>query len=172
MLESQLPFAHVGEASFIDQGVGNGPGVAGIVLLIAGADVGAKARDIRARSLEIVEGLKIRVVGEVVVEAEVLPGVDVMIEADGELVLGVSADRYGLINAVRADSRAGTKRSISTATGSMQARGNVRCRWEMRRRKRIPALSPPRAHPPALGLVIAVAQPGLPLRASCERTDR
>src|SRR5580692_5348506 len=74
--------------------------MAGIVLLISRAYIRTESRDIRSRSLEIVERLKIRVVGEVVVKAEILPGIDVMVEADCELILRVSADGYGLIDAV------------------------------------------------------------------------
>src|ERR1700691_4351324 len=72
--------------------------MAGIVLLIAGAHVGAKSGNVGAGSLEIVEGLKIRVIGEVVVEAKILLLVDAMVEADGELILSVSTDGDGLIS--------------------------------------------------------------------------
>src|ERR1035437_974551 len=97
MLEGQLAFTHVSEAELVDDIVRDRPGVAGIELMIARADVGAETRNIRPRCLEVIERLKIRIVGKVVVEAEILPGVDVVIEAEGELILSISADGYGLV---------------------------------------------------------------------------
>src|SRR5580658_6828470 len=76
--------------------------MAGVELLIPGPYVGTKSRDIRSGSLEVIEGLKIRVISEVVVEAEILSLVDVMVEAERKLILSVGADGYSLIsNAVR-----------------------------------------------------------------------
>src|ERR1700733_11900089 len=97
MLEGQLAFAHISEASFIDQRIADGPGMAGIELLIAGADIGSESRNIRAGCLEIVEGLKIRVIGEVIIKAETLPLINMMVEAEGELILGIGADWHSLI---------------------------------------------------------------------------
>ena len=72
MLEGQLAFAHIGEAEFVDQRVADGPGVAGIELLVAGPDICSEARNIGSRGLEVVERLKVRIVREVVVETEIL----------------------------------------------------------------------------------------------------
>ena len=71
--------------------------MAGIELLITRTHVGAEARNICSRGLEVIERLKIRIVGEVVVEAEILARVNVVIEAESELVLCIGAGRYGLI---------------------------------------------------------------------------
>src|SRR5580704_5699130 len=74
--------------------------MAGIVLLISRAYIRAESRDIRSRSLEIIKGLEIRVIREVVVETEILPGIDVMVEPDCELILSIGADGYCLIDTV------------------------------------------------------------------------
>src|ERR1700693_3864901 len=97
MLEGQLAFAHIGEAGFIDQGIRDGPSMAGVELLIPRPHIGAKSRNVRSGSLKIIKRSKIRVISKVVVEAESLPGVDVMVEPEGELILRVSTGRHGLI---------------------------------------------------------------------------
>src|SRR5215472_11083639 len=97
MLEGKLAFTHVGEAGFVDQGVGDRPGVAGVVLLIARSDFCAKSGDVRTGGLKVIEGLKLAVVGVVVVEAETLFRIDVVIETKGELILSVGTGGNGLI---------------------------------------------------------------------------
>src|SRR5579863_5094122 len=99
MLEGQLAFPHISKPRFIDQRIGNCPGVAGVELLIARTDIGPESRNVRAGGLEIVEGSKIRIVREVIVEAEILPRVNVVVQPDRELVLSIGARRYSLIKA-------------------------------------------------------------------------
>src|SRR5580658_7159202 len=74
--------------------------MARVVLLVAGIDIGAKTRNVRTGSLEVIEGLKIRVVGKVVVETKILPVVDVMVEAECNLILTVRADWDPLVAAI------------------------------------------------------------------------
>src|ERR1035437_7629057 len=97
MLEGQLPFAHVGKTELVDQGIADGPSMAGVELLVARAHVRTESRDVRSRGLKVVEGLKVLVVGVVVVEAEVLVVVDVVVQTQRELVLIVGARGNGLI---------------------------------------------------------------------------
>ena len=100
VLEGQLSFAHVGETKFVDQRVADRPSVARIVLLVTRTDVRSESRNVCAGSLEVVKGLKIRVVREVVIEAEILPAIDVVIDADGELILGVGARWRRLVSSI------------------------------------------------------------------------
>src|SRR5271166_2411518 len=86
MLERKLTFTHVGKARFVDQRIADGPGVAGIVLLVSRSNLCAEAWHVRAGSLEIVKRLKLVVVGEIVIEAEILMIVDVMVESKSELI--------------------------------------------------------------------------------------
>src|SRR5579871_5204561 len=97
MLERQLPFAHVRDSSFIHQRVADRPGVARIVLLASGSNLGTETRNVGARCLEVVEGLKLVIVGVVIVEAEILTRVNVVVEADSELILPLGLHRYRLI---------------------------------------------------------------------------
>src|SRR5271166_4590404 len=97
MLEGQLAFTHVGEAKLVDQGIADGPGMAGVELLVAGRDVGAETGNVGSGGLEVIEGLKIRIVSKVVVETEALVIVDVMIETQRDLILTVTTDRDGLV---------------------------------------------------------------------------
>src|ERR1700722_4772629 len=76
--------------------------MAGIELLIARPYICAKSGNICTRRLEIIKGLKIGIVSEVIVKAEILPRVDVMVEAQGELILRISANGHSLIGAVGA----------------------------------------------------------------------
>src|SRR5579862_7899981 len=102
MLEGQLALAHVGEAGFIDERIGNRPGVARIELLVARPHVGAETGNIGSRRLKVIERLKVRIVSEVVVKAEILARVYVVIEAQSDLVLRIGTGRHRLIiNAVR-----------------------------------------------------------------------
>jgi hypothetical protein len=72
MVVVKLPFAEVSEARFVDQGGRGRPGLAQVELLVARAVNRAEARQIGARAFEGGKGLRLRVVIEVAVEAQLV----------------------------------------------------------------------------------------------------
>src|SRR5450755_1312199 len=101
MLESQLPFPQVCNPELIDERIADCPGVAWVPLLKTLLYDRAKARNVRSRSLEVVERRMRGSVGEIIVDAQILSIIDLVIHAERELVLIVSLGRNTLICTAR-----------------------------------------------------------------------
>ena len=101
MFEAELTLAHVRKASFVHDGIADGPGVREIVLLDAGRDGCSEARYIGSRCLEKRERLVHLRVVDVVIEAQVLRVGDTVVEFDRSLVATRDLRRCALVKTAR-----------------------------------------------------------------------
>src|ERR1700687_3671604 len=104
MLEGPLRFAIVVEAEFVDRTIADRPGVRDVPLLKALRDLAAESRNVGASQLKVGKRLSSAVVGEIVVSAEALAGVDLVIKLESCLVTARRLHRNGL-NQIRAGIR-------------------------------------------------------------------
>ena len=89
MLECFLRFTIVVEAKLVHGTVADGPGVADVPLLESLVGDGSKTRHVGAGRLKLRKGRDYVVIIEIIVEAEILPVVDAVIEFYRELVAAV-----------------------------------------------------------------------------------
>src|SRR6478752_2260501 len=92
MQKCPLALAEIAEAEFVDCTVTQSPGMAEVDLLNALLSAGSESRDIGATGFEFGESIKGRVLSEVVISAELLLGIDPVVQAHSELVRVIATD--------------------------------------------------------------------------------
>src|SRR5690242_17789414 len=96
MVKGPLGLPHIRKTEFVYYVIAERPGVAQVPLLKTLFAAGAEAGDVGPGCLEIVKGIERVFVRKVVVGAEILLGVDVVIETKCRLVRTVAAGKNGL----------------------------------------------------------------------------